>query len=71
MAEARARVNHCIDTICQLGCDGVRNTIAAIEKGESPEQVNSLNSEDKGRVLTELKEIMAVYDVEDAGLAQK
>ena len=65
MTEARARVNHCIDNICQLGCDGVRNTIAAIEKGETPEQVSSLNGEDKRHVLTELKDIMAIYDAED------
>ncbi len=66
MTENRERVSHCIDNICQLGCDGVRNTIAAIENGESPEQVSSLDSKDKKHVLTELKEIMAVYDAEDA-----
>lgn len=64
MTENREMVSHCIDNICQLGCDGVRHTIAAIENGESPEQVSSLKSEDKLQVLTELKDIMAVYDVE-------
>jgi len=64
MTENREIVSHCIDDICQLGCDGVRNTIVAIENGESPEQVNSLGSEDKRQVLTELKDIMAVYDAE-------
>lgn len=65
MIDNRENVSHCIDNICQLGCDGVRNVISAIEKGESPELVDSLNGDDKGLVLTELKEIMAVYDAEE------
>lgn len=66
MTENRELVSHCIDNICQLGCDGVRNTIVAIENGQSPEQVSSLGSEDKQHVLIELKDIMAVYDVEES-----
>ena len=65
MTENRENVSHCIDDICQLGCDGVRNIISSIERGESPEQASSLNGDDKGHVLTELKEIMAVYDAEE------
>lgn len=64
MTENREIVSRCIDNICQLGCDGVRKIISAIEKGESPELVSSLSGEDKANVLTELKEIMAVYDAE-------
>ena len=64
MTENREIVSRCIDNICQLGCDAVRKIISAIEKGESPELVSSLSGEDKANVLTELKEIMAVYDAE-------
>lgn len=71
MTENREIVSHCIDNICQLGCDGVRNTIVAIENGESPEQVNLLGSEDKQQVLIELKDIMAVYDAEDTEGSQR
>jgi len=71
MTENRESVSSCIDSICQLGCDAVRSAIAAIEKGETPERVNSLNYEEQGLVLTELKEIMAVYDAEDAQSEQK
>lgn len=71
MTENREMVSHCIDNICQLGCDGVRHTIVAIENGESPEQVNSLGSEERHHVLTELKDIMAVYDAEDVEGSQK
>lgn len=71
MTENREIVNSCIDNICQLGCDGVRNTITTIEMGEKTKHVSTLNSEDKESVLVELKEIMAVYDAEDAESAQK
>ncbi|MCW8887725.1 MAG: hypothetical protein OQK25_01540 [Gammaproteobacteria bacterium] len=64
MTENRESVSSCIDDICQLGCDGVRSTISAIENGEKPELVSSLNSDDRASVLVELKEIMAVYDAE-------
>ena len=57
-------MNLCIDNICQLGCDAVRSTITAIENGETPEPVSALNSDEKSHVLTELKDIMAVYDAE-------
>lgn len=65
MIDNKESVSHCIDNICQLGCDGVRNVISAIEKGESPDPVDSLSGDDRGFVLTELKEIMAVYDAEE------
>ncbi len=61
----KEQISHCIDNICQQGCDVVRNTIAAIENGEIPEQVSLLGSKEKQHVLTELKDIMAVYDTGD------
>jgi hypothetical protein len=71
MTHSRESISNCIDNICQLGCDGVRSAIVAIENGHRPEQMSSLNSDETRDVLIELKEIMAVYDAEDAEALQK
>ncbi|WP_127478450.1 hypothetical protein [Sulfurivermis fontis] len=54
--------SQCIEALCQLGCDSVRNTIAALEAGQPVAQMDGLDAEQRRRVLTELKAIMAVYD---------
>lgn len=55
-------IHQCVETLCQLGCDGVRRTIAALEAGQPVAQVEGLDAEQRQRVLAELKAIMAVYD---------
>jgi hypothetical protein len=54
--------SQCIEALCQLGCDSVRNTIAALEQGQPVAQMEGLDAEQRRRVLAELKAIMAVYD---------
>jgi hypothetical protein len=55
-------VNQCIEAMCQCGCDAVRATIEALKLGDEIPQVALLSSDEKRRVLEELKAIMAVYD---------
>lgn len=55
-------ITRCVESLCELGCDSVRRTIAALEAGESVMQVDGLDAEQRRRVLAELKAIMAVYD---------
>lgn len=51
-----------IESLCSQGCDSVRNTITALEKGEYSKQMSGLSPEEQHEILKELKEIMAVYD---------
>ncbi|GAB4300091.1 MAG: hypothetical protein Kow0096_19890 [Thiohalomonadaceae bacterium] len=55
-------ISQCVETLCELGCDSVRRTIAALEADEPVAQVAGLDAEQRRRVLAELKAIMAVYD---------
>lgn len=55
-------ISQCVEALCQLGCDSVRTTIAALEAGHPVAQVEGLDAEQRQRVLAELKAIMAVYD---------
>jgi len=55
-------ISQCVESLCGLGCDGVRSVIAALEAGEPVAQVTALDAEQRQRVLAELKAIMAVYD---------
>jgi hypothetical protein len=56
------QVSQCIDALCQCGCDAVRATISAMESGVVVPQVETLSSEERAKVLDELKAVMAVYD---------
>lgn len=55
-------IHQCVEALCELGCDSVRNTIAALEAGHPVAQVEGLDAEQRRHVLAELKAIMAVYD---------
>lgn len=55
-------IQQCVEAVCQLGCDSVRRTIAALEAGQPVAQVAGLDAEQRRRVLAELKAVMAVYD---------
>ncbi len=59
------QVSHCIETLCQCGCDAVRATISAMESGAVVPQVQTLSEEERRMVLEELKAVMAVYDKRD------
>jgi hypothetical protein len=54
-----------IEAMCQQGCDAVRTYIRAMEDNVPLSQLDGLNHNEKDRVLTELKAIMAVYDRPD------
>jgi len=51
-----------IDTLCNDGCKAVSSYIQAMEAGEYPACMQSLNGAEKQKILAELKSIMAVYD---------
>jgi len=51
-----------IESICELGCDRVNETIEVLERGNSVDETRALDKSDQQRVLMELKAIMAVYD---------
>jgi len=55
-----------IETICERGCGRVNEIIAALESGNSVEEVTNLDSSERQQILVELKQIMAVYDREQA-----
>ena len=56
-----ARIDLCVETICNRGCRQVREVIASLERGEAVPGAEALSPEERARVLRELKNIMAVY----------
>ncbi len=57
----RKKIDHCIETICQKGCDEVLNLIHAMERGETPPDTAHLNPGERQAVQRELQALMAVY----------
>jgi hypothetical protein len=57
-----AHIQSVIESICELGCDRVNETIDVLERGNSVDETSALDKSDQLRVLMELKAIMAVYD---------
>ncbi len=55
------RVQHCIEQICLKGCTDVREAICALEQRQMVAETLDLNSEEIRAVISELKNIMAVY----------
>lgn len=55
-------VDHCLELLCQKGCRSVWEGIAMLERGEQLPETASLESDDRERVLNELKAIMEVYE---------
>ena len=51
-----------VEAMCQQGCDAVRSYIRAMEEKLPLSQLDGLDGNEKDRILTELKAIMAVYD---------
>lgn len=58
-------VNDCIESICEQGCTAVRDVIVALEEKQDVEQVSQLPENEIKTVLTELKKIMSVYDIQE------
>ena len=50
-----------VESLCQQGCRQVRQSIAALEQGGNPPETWGLTSDERRRLLAELKSIMAVY----------
>jgi hypothetical protein len=55
------RVEYCVESICNKGCQAVRSDIAHLERQGSLPETAGLSEEEVGRVLRELKAIMSVY----------
>ena len=55
-----------IETICERGCGTVNEIIAALESGNPVEEFTNLDNAERQQILFELKQIMAVYDREQA-----
>lgn len=55
-------INDCIESLCKCGCQAVRATINAMERGLPTPQTEGLAPTEREHVLNELKAIMAVYD---------
>lgn len=55
------RVQTCIELLCQKGCTSVLETIRALEEKRTVEEATNLSHDEIQTVLTELRNIMAVY----------
>jgi hypothetical protein len=51
-----------IESICANGCIEVNQTIALLEKGKSPSDLEYLDNGERQAILKELISIMDVYD---------
>ncbi len=60
-AMQRITVEYCVETICNKGCQAVRDDIRALERGEVVAELKELSEPLRQAVLRELKSIMAVY----------
>ena len=50
-----------VEAVCEKGCRRVREDIATLERGEPIPECADLTRGERGQVLRELKQIMAVY----------
>jgi hypothetical protein len=50
-----------VESLCQLGCRKVRQSIATLEQGGDIPETGDLSPNERGLLLAELKSIMAVY----------
>ena len=56
-----ATIESRVESVCQLGCRKVRQSIATLEQGGDIPETGDLSPNERGRLLAELKSIMAVY----------
>lgn len=50
-----------VEAICNKGCQAVRDDLAALERGETPPELNKLTTRQREEVCRQLRSIMAVY----------
>lgn len=62
MSHLNARVQVCVDRLCEQGCSRVNACILALQNGEEVPEVADMSAVDRQAVLEELVSIMAVYD---------
>ena len=55
------RIEQCVERLCEKGCRAVWADIAALEAGEPLAETRHLDAQEVGAVVSELREIMAVY----------
>lgn len=58
----QARVDACVEYLCNQGCKAVWGYIAVLERGESIPGFDGLDPSDVSLVLKELKAVMACYE---------
>lgn len=58
----RDRLQRCLESLCANGCEAVRATIDALERGQPVVATAGLGDAERAAVLAELKAVMAVYD---------
>jgi hypothetical protein len=61
-----AHLQTLVESICELGCERVNEIITELESGNSVQQTTNLAFDERQKILSELKAIMAVYDREQA-----
>ena len=54
-------IESCIEAICEKGCRQVRSDIRSLEQGRTLPEWSHLDTDERQRVLRELKAVMAVY----------
>lgn len=57
----RLRLEARLEALCEKGCRHVWADIDALERGEELRETQGLDDEERGWLLRELKQIMAVY----------
>lgn len=62
MPELPQHIQDAIETLCNDGCQSVRNYIQQLETGESLPITDTYTESEHKLLLNELKKIMAVYD---------
>ena len=60
----RARIEHCVDQVCGLGCTFVNHVIEDLRRGNERPEYAHLDPNERQLLLGELVSIMAVYDSE-------
>lgn len=61
MMKHSVKVQHCIESICNQGCQSVGAIIEQLEAGEDLQFTRSLTANERQIVLQELKSVMDVY----------
>lgn len=56
-----SKIADCVEILCHKGCKEVSQVIFALEQGEPVAEAGHLDPDERQKVLTELKAIMAVY----------